>query len=219
MGSARATDSMPENLRKFGSSRERLVWAARKLFARKGFKGATVREIASMAHIRESQINHHFGSKEDLLYACLEGLEDARLRHVEKHVARPCLTAGEFRLRLEYLINDLVEAHLQLHEQMKILYFIEMTDAEFPTGFQRKWFKLFSELAAFVDAAKKTGVVRKEVDGAFFVELIYNSLSYSLLFHKHLKVRSGIDLFKPADRQRFVQKHLDLLMPGVCRAG
>jgi AcrR family transcriptional regulator len=215
MPGPRTMDQMPETIRKFGSSRERLIWAARKLFAQKGFKGATVREIASLAHIRESQINHHFGSKEDLLYACLEGLEDIRLKQVEKYLAKPCLTPEDFRLRLEYFINDLVEAHLQLYDQMKILYFIEMTDAELPTDFQKKWFKLFTEVAAFVEAAKKTGVIRKQVDSRFFVELIYNSLSYSLLFHKHLKVRSGIDLFKPADRQAFVQKHLDLLLPSA----
>jgi AcrR family transcriptional regulator len=207
---------MPEALRKSGSSRDRLIWSARKLFAQKGFKGATVREIAALASIRESQINHHFGSKEDLLFACLEGMEDTRLQQVEKYLSRPCASREDLRVRLEFLINGLVEAHLQSYDQMKILYFIEMTDAEFPKAFQKKWFQFFAAIAEFLEASKKTGVVRTEVDSRFFVELVYNSLSYSMLFHRHLKVRTGVDLFAPGDRHAFVQKHLDLLFPGLC---
>ncbi|MEW6058264.1 MAG: TetR/AcrR family transcriptional regulator [Bdellovibrionota bacterium] len=211
-------EQMPENVKKFGSSRERLIWAAKKLFAQKGFKGATVREIASLADIRESQINHHFGSKEGLLQACLEGLEDTRLKHVEKYLSKPCHSTADFRSRLEYLVNELMDAHLHLYDEMKILYFIEMTDSEFPQEFQKKWFLLFTEIAKFIEASKKTGVVRKNVDSRFFVELVYNSLSYSMLFFRHLKKRSGVDLFKADDRQAYVQKHLDLLLPSVCRS-
>jgi AcrR family transcriptional regulator len=216
MRGAKPLDQMPEDIRKFGSSRERLIWSARKLFARKGFKGATVREIASLAQIRESQINHHFGSKEDLLYACLEGLEDTRLRQVEKYLAKPSADRKDLRLRLEYLVNELVEAHLRFYDQLKILYLIEMTDAEFPRDFQKKWFQFFTAIASFLDASKETGVVRPDADTRFFVELIYNSLSYSLLFHRHLKIRSGVDLLDAGERLGYVQKHLDLVFPGLC---
>jgi AcrR family transcriptional regulator len=208
-------EQMPESIKKSGNSRERLVWAARKLFAQKGFKGATVREIASLANIRESQINHHFGSKEDLLYACLQGLEDSRLKYIERNLSKSCRSPEDFRARMENLTEDLLDAHLNMYDQIKILYFIEMTDGEYPQDFQKKWFKLFSEIASFIEGAKKNGVVKKDVDAKFFVELMYNSMSYSLLFHQHVKVRSGIDLFKPKDRQKFIQKHMDLLLPAI----
>lgn len=198
-----------------GNSKERLIQAATKLFAQKGFKATTVREIASLADIRESQINHHFGSKEDLFQACLEGLEDSRLEYVEVILSQPAQSTADLQARLMMLINGLLEAHLSKYDQMKMLYFMELTEGVFPEAFQKKWVKLFKDIASFIERSKTTGVIKKEIDSKFFVELIYNNLSYTMLFHEYSKGRSGIDLFKDKDRMKFIQKHLDLLVPAV----
>ncbi len=48
------------------STRERLVEAAGRLFAEKGFAGATVREICDAADANVAAVNYHFGGKEAL---------------------------------------------------------------------------------------------------------------------------------------------------------
>lgn len=45
---------------------ERLLHAASELFARTGFRGATVRDIAQSAGANVAAANYHFGSKEAL---------------------------------------------------------------------------------------------------------------------------------------------------------
>ncbi|AEH44023.1 regulatory protein TetR [Thermodesulfatator indicus DSM 15286] len=50
---------------KFGT-KERLIEVAERLFAEKGFKGVSVREITSQAKVHLGAINYYFGSKEGL---------------------------------------------------------------------------------------------------------------------------------------------------------
>jgi len=55
-------------------TRERIVAEARRLFAERGYSGATTAEIARRAGIAEGTIYRHFKSKDDLFVACVEAL-------------------------------------------------------------------------------------------------------------------------------------------------
>lgn len=55
-------------------TRERIIDAAITVFSRKGFKGATVREICRLANTGIGSINYHFGDKETLFAAVFEKL-------------------------------------------------------------------------------------------------------------------------------------------------
>ncbi|MGE0668366.1 MAG: TetR/AcrR family transcriptional regulator [Sphingomonadales bacterium] len=48
------------------SSPDRILDAAEKLFSRRGFYGASLRDIAKEAKVQMSLVNYHFGPKEDL---------------------------------------------------------------------------------------------------------------------------------------------------------
>jgi len=54
------------------STRQRLLEAARHRFARDGYTGTTVRQIAGDAGVNVALINRYFTSKEGLFEACLE---------------------------------------------------------------------------------------------------------------------------------------------------
>ena len=53
-------------------TRRTIIDVARRQFAERGFRGASVRKIASEAGIDPSLINHHFGDKAQLLLATME---------------------------------------------------------------------------------------------------------------------------------------------------
>ncbi len=62
------------------SSRERILTAARELFAARGFKGTTTAAIARIAGVNEALIFRHFPAKRDLFTAILrDKLEDESL--------------------------------------------------------------------------------------------------------------------------------------------
>ena len=52
--------------------RERLIEAARELFAQDGFDRASVRDITARAQANLGAITYHFGSKEALYHAVIE---------------------------------------------------------------------------------------------------------------------------------------------------
>lgn len=78
------------------TTKDKLMDAAEKLFARKGFYGSSLRDITAAAEVDLSLVNYHFGSKKQLLIAVIERrgavlneeqlrrLADARLRAAPK---------------------------------------------------------------------------------------------------------------------------------------
>lgn len=69
--------------RKSEGTRQRILDAAEKLFAKRGFHGVSIREITRAAGVDVALANYHFGPKKDLLAAVLERraqvLNDERL--------------------------------------------------------------------------------------------------------------------------------------------
>jgi AcrR family transcriptional regulator len=68
------------------TTKEKLLDAAEKLFARRGFAGTSLREITSEAGVDLALVNYHFGGKKPLFAAVLERrgavLNEERLRRL-----------------------------------------------------------------------------------------------------------------------------------------
>src|ERR1700690_2615367 len=54
------------------TTKDKLMDAAEKLFARRGFYGSSLREITAAAGVDLALVNYHFGSKKQLLIAVIE---------------------------------------------------------------------------------------------------------------------------------------------------
>jgi AcrR family transcriptional regulator len=76
--------------------RTRLLNAAVRVFDRKGYGGASVREIAELAGVTKPALYYHFGSKEGLLLAILEQAK----REVESAMERALARQGTARSRI-----------------------------------------------------------------------------------------------------------------------
>src|SRR5271165_3716448 len=68
------------------TTKDKLMDAAEKLFARRGFHGSSLRDITAAAGVDLALVNYHFGSKKGLLAAVLERrgriLNEERLRRL-----------------------------------------------------------------------------------------------------------------------------------------
>ncbi len=64
---------MDESLKHVDDARQRLMDAAEKLFAEKGFDGVSVRDITSLASCNVASINYHFGGKDNLYLEIMKG--------------------------------------------------------------------------------------------------------------------------------------------------
>lgn len=74
------------------TTKDKLMDAAEKLFARRGFHGTSVRDITSAAGVDLALVNYHFGSKKELLAAVIERrglvLNEERLRRLAQERLR-----------------------------------------------------------------------------------------------------------------------------------
>jgi AcrR family transcriptional regulator len=68
------------------NTRERLLAAARRVFARSGFHGASVEEIASMAGFSTGALYSNFDGKEDLFLILMEREIDEHAREISEAV-------------------------------------------------------------------------------------------------------------------------------------
>lgn len=82
-------------------SRERILTTARRLFARQGYDGCTVSDIAREAGMSQGNIYWYFPSKEALLKAVLSGAFEALGSLFSEVLAYP----GSGREKLDYLIE------------------------------------------------------------------------------------------------------------------
>lgn len=108
------------------STRERIVEAARNLFAEKGFDRTTTAEIARKAGISEGTIYRHFKSKKELLMECVIPVLQKIIDLTEDYYPR------ENNLRA--LTIDLLEMRLQLfrehHQTFRIIFRELMSSTE-----------------------------------------------------------------------------------------
>jgi len=95
-------------------TREAILDAAERLFAEKGFEGASMRAITSNAGVNVAAANYHFGSKEALLKATLARrigpVNEERLRLLEAVEAE----SGRRRPAVEKALEALIAPALRL---------------------------------------------------------------------------------------------------------
>ncbi len=102
------------------STRQQLLDAALHLFARRGFDGASLSNIADELDLTKQALLHHFGSKEKLYGEILAQVSDvmlARVRHTRAEHAAPADQLEAFLLDfLCFLPADVDRAQLLMRE-------------------------------------------------------------------------------------------------------
>lgn len=83
-------------------TRDRILTAALQVFDRKGYDAASVREIVELAGVTKPALYYHFGSKDGLLLAILQG----GAREFQETMARSLERPGTTRTRVVGLCED-----------------------------------------------------------------------------------------------------------------
>ncbi|MDB4946662.1 MAG: Transcriptional regulator, TetR family [Labilithrix sp.] len=86
--------------------KEEIVAEATRLFAERGFEGASMGDLAERVGLRKASLFHHFASKEALYQAVLGELLD----NVRTAIMKASLAEGSFAERLDALSDGLTDA-------------------------------------------------------------------------------------------------------------
>ncbi len=102
-------------------TRERIMKAAERLFAERGYDGTSIRAIVARAHVNQAAINYHFEGKDGLyrevLRAAFRGLTEDQLAHAGEAgaMSREEALAAFVRRQLRPLLaRDEVSRHIRI---------------------------------------------------------------------------------------------------------
>ena len=213
MPAKRSGDTVPQR-RDPVATRKKLLTAARLEFARHGFAGARVDEIAERAGVNKQLVYHYFGDKDALYLAVLEWVyEDIREQ--------------ERRLNLEGLppdkaIRRLIEAsfdHLAAHPDFIVLLNDEnrggARHVRGSTRLEAMHSPLVKSVSHILQEGVRSGLFRKGIDP---VQLYISIAGLSYFFFSNtptLSAMFGRDLSSAAARRARRKHVVDLVMQAL----
>lgn len=100
-------------------TKEAILQAAKRVLARDGFPALTARNIASEAGTNLALLNYHYGTKERLLLALFEALNDERLaRQRTMYAVQPEPLSAKWRKATEFYRQDLAAGWVRVLNEL-----------------------------------------------------------------------------------------------------
>ena len=159
--SAREGRNAPRRSRRSARTRERILAAATEVFARRGFHGARVADIAEAAGMAYGLVYHHFRNKDEILAAIFQ----ERWGMYMDHLAEVAATPAPFRDRVTRLVRFWVETYhaephlmtVMINEISRSYEFIESHDVHAVLA-------AFDAVERILADAREAGEVRADLD-------------------------------------------------------
>jgi AcrR family transcriptional regulator len=186
------------------SRRDELLGIAARLFAERGFKNTTVRDIADAAGILSGSLYHHFDSKESIVDELLDTFQTELWKTYDAIEASDLTPRG----KLEAVVRASFEAIDHHHSEVAIF----QNDAAYLTTFERFAYldernnKFRALWTGLLEAGVKSGELRSDLD----VELVYRFLRDTVWVAVRW-YRPGGDL-SPSD---IADQYLKILLEGI----
>jgi AcrR family transcriptional regulator len=169
-------------------SRQALLEAAKKVFAEKGFEGATVKDLADAAKVNVSLVSYYFGGKDGLYRECLVDFAEERVQTIVR-ILKPAQSRDEFKTRIMMFGEEMIEVHLREPELCCIIHRdIQMLTPAIVEIFRGGFFKIFMTLVTFLKQAEKNHLISEMKDPEVSTSLVFGSLMHILQSEPHRKI-------------------------------
>jgi AcrR family transcriptional regulator len=168
----------PTSERAGPSSRARLLDAAAKVFAQRGFRAATIDQIAAEAGLSKGTVYWNFDSKADLFAALLEQRIDEpaeQLMEITRTAAAEDTTASAVSAGLAALIDQQEDVFLLLHEY----WAAAVRDPALRRSWRKRQARLRKSLARAIEARAETTGLKMTLP-AEQVATVFIALAYGL---------------------------------------
>ncbi len=152
------------------SRRDELLAIAARLFAERGFKNTTVRDIADAAGILSGSLYHHFDSKESMVDELLDTFQTELWKKYDAIVASDSTP----RAKLDAVVRASFDAIDHHHSEVAIF----QSDAAYLTTFERfayldeRNLRFRALWIGLLEAGVQSGELRADLD----IELVYRFL-------------------------------------------
>jgi TetR/AcrR family transcriptional regulator, fatty acid metabolism regulator protein len=185
--------------------RRRILDAAIKVFARKGYFGAKVSEIASRADVADGTIYLYFRNKEDILVSLFDEVMAEHIDRARREIAT--LTGAPARLRA------IAVHHLRLfggNRDLAVVFQVELRHStRFLERFTASWLQdYFSLLAEVMEQGQRDGSLRSDLPRKVATKAFFGALDEM--------VTSWILGRKDYDLAQLADPVVELFLNGAC---
>jgi len=189
--------------------RAAIVDAAVHLFAEKGFRGATTRELASALGVTEPVLYQHFETKNDLYSAIIETKsQQGQQQGVELLSLQE---SGDDRAFFRFLGNLLLERYEEDPDFMRLLLFSALERHELADRFFERQVQGFFTVVA--------GYIQRRIDAGAFrpmdPQTAARGFTGMLTYHGLVRLLFG-NRIAPKNRAEVVDQMVESFLHGVC---
>lgn len=140
--------------------RQQLIDAAVRVFAERGFRGATTREIAVTAGVTEAVIFQHFADKDSLYAAILE--QKCRGEQAQQWLAgmQAAAEAGDDAAVLRQLFEGILDHHDRDPHVLRLMIYSALEQHPLAQRMQAQAMRLYQVLERFIRDGQRAGRFR-----------------------------------------------------------
>jgi AcrR family transcriptional regulator len=129
-------------------TRSAILAAARERLLAVGYANLSTRTVAEAAEVPLSQIHYHFGSKQQLILAILEGENERLLERQRSMFAGPEPLWRQWERACDYLDEDLQSGYVRVLQEMIAAGWADAEVATAVRDYMAGWFRLLTDVAA-----------------------------------------------------------------------
>lgn len=185
-------DPHPKNAFSSDATRERLLRAAREVFAREGYEGASIRAITGAAGANLGAVTYHFGSKEALYHEVLRQV----LTPLRSRIMAACVRKAPALDRIEGALRAFF-AHLRENPDQPRFMVQQLTvDGPLPPPLLGVMVPVALRLAEVVAEGQEEGSIRPGPPLLFVLSTLAQPVYFTLVGRK---VPAGLLPLDPGD--------------------
>jgi AcrR family transcriptional regulator len=191
--------------------RQDILAAAMDLFAKKGFRGTTTRDLATQAEVNEAIIFRHFNTKEELYSAILEHKagenQEAKLEDLERLAA-----GGEDEKFFETIGRNFLEKHENDTTFYRLLLFSALEGHQLSDMFIASMTTTRNPLATYIQKRMDDGTFRRmdpQLAARAFIGMLASFVLWQEIF--------GFKKTQPYDREEVVRSFVSIFLKGIAQ--
>jgi AcrR family transcriptional regulator len=190
--------------------RQDILMAAMELFAKKGFRGATTRDLAAQADVNEAIIFRYFNNKEALYNAILENKAE-EIRSVRHEILEQLASGTDDSKFFEAEGRAFLERHERDSSFMRLLLFSALEGHELSDMFMKSMLEN-NPYAAYIERRTQEGAFRP-MNPKIAARAFFGMFATYVLWQEIFGLKNG----EPHEREDVIRTFVSIFLSGISK--
>ncbi len=215
----KSSSEIGEDILRENSKRERILRAARSLFAQNGVAATSTRDIAQKSQVNLALINYYFNNKEGLYLSVILSfaaeVED-EFRKLNLYWSKKTFSAADFPTQVRELISSIVALKFKNHELIVIFHREWLEGLPYARDiFETRFKSLLKNLSGFFAKAQSEKILKSGINPTFLTLSLLHTIENYLLAHACQTTMNQLCFELPKDMDLLVDQIYQIYFEGV----